>query len=214
MRIVFFGPPGVGKGTQGSKLAKDLGIPVFATGDILREAVRAKTDLGLSAKSFMDAGQLVPDDVVIGMIEARMTAPEASNGFILDGFPRNLKQAKTLDQMLVKQSILIDKIIFLNAKDKVLIERLSGRLQCKACGFGFHRHYSPPRVDQVCDQCGGELYQRADDQEEVIAQRLGVYQQQTQPLRDYYQHQDNYCLIDANGDPQQVYLKLTEWVSG
>ncbi|MDQ6961156.1 MAG: adenylate kinase [Mariprofundaceae bacterium] len=214
MRIVFFGPPGVGKGTQGSRLSKALNIPVFATGDILRKAVREKTALGLSAKSFMDEGKFVPDDVVIGMIEARITAEEAKSGFILDGFPRNVLQAKNLDKMLIKQSINIDKVVFLVAEDKALVERLSGRLQCKACGFGFHRHYSPPRVDHICDQCGGELYQREDDQEEVIAQRLRVYQEQTQPLSAYYEHQDNFCLIDANGDPEQVYRTLTEWVSG
>jgi len=214
MRIVFFGPPGVGKGTQGSRLAKELNIPVFATGDILREAVRGKTELGLCAKSFMDEGQLVPDDVVIGMIEVKMIAPEANNGFILDGFPRNVKQAESLEKMLVKQSIKIDRVIFLTADDQALIKRLSGRLQCKACGFGFHRHYSPPCVDHVCDKCGGELYQRADDQEEVIAQRLSVYRQQTQPLCAFYQDQENFCLIDASGDQQQVYLKLTEQVSG
>lgn len=212
MNIVLFGPPGVGKGTQGEKLASALGITAFAMGDILRAAVREGTELGLKARAFMDAGKLVPDAVVVGMIEARITDASAASGFLLDGFPRNVAQAEALAEMLERHGLGIDRVVFMDAPEKMLIERLSGRLICKACGFGFHRHYSPPREEGVCDRCGGELYQRDDDREEVIAERLGVYQEQTQPLLDYYQELPSFRRVDASGEMSAVYTALEKVV--
>ena len=213
MNILLFGPPGVGKGTQGVKLAEDLTIPQFAMGDILRAAVKAETALGLKAKEFMNAGQLVPDEVVIGMIEERIVGDEARNGFLLDGFPRNVSQARALNDMLAKHGMEMDRIVFMEAPEDALLERLCGRLICRACGFGFHRQYSPPLKEGVCDRCGGELYQRDDDKEDVIADRLHVYREQTQPLIEFYRGTAAYRQIDASGEMDLVYANLKKVVT-
>jgi len=208
MHIVLFGPPGAGKGTQGVRLAEANGIAHIATGDMLRKAVADKTELGMKAKACMDAGQFVPDELVIGLIEETITRPEAANGFLLDGFPRNVAQAESLGEMLAKHDLQLDRVVFLDASEDLLIERLCGRLLCRACGFGFHRHYSPPREAGVCDRCGGELYQRADDNEEVIAQRLHVYEEQTAPMLEYYANRASFRRVDANGGMDEVYERL------
>jgi adenylate kinase len=212
MNIVLFGPPGVGKGTQSDMLVKELGMTHFAMGDILRAAVSDGSDLGLKAKAYMDAGKLVPDDVVVGMIEERITDSSASAGFLLDGFPRNVSQAEALAAMLGKHGKQIDRVVFMDAPEDMLLERLSGRLICRACGFGFHRHYSPPREEGRCDRCGGELYQRDDDREEVINQRLEVYAEQTKPLLDYYNALPSFRKLDASGEMKAVYAVLIEAV--
>ncbi len=209
MNIVLFGPPGVGKGTQGERLASETGASHLAMGDILRAAVRDETEAGLQARAFMDAGKLVPDEVVVAMIEDKITG---DGGFLLDGFPRNVAQAEALEVMLAGHDMTIDRIIFMDAPEKNLIDRLSGRLICRACGFGFHRHYSPPRETGCCDRCGGELYQREDDREDVIANRLHVYQEQTQPLLAYYQDKQGFRKLDASGEMDAVYAALTKAV--
>ena len=214
MNIILFGPPGVGKGTQGVKLAEQFGIVHLAMGDLLRSAVAEKTELGLKAKAFMDAGKLVTDDLVIGLIEERITADDAANGFLLDGFPRNVVQAKALNEMLTKHGLNIDHVIFMDASKDALLERLTGRLTCSACGFGFHRHYSPPKIEGQCDKCGGSLYQRADDTEEVISQRLEVYAEQTSPLLDFYGDDEVFSKVDAEAGMDEVYASLERVVKG
>jgi len=213
MNLVLFGPPGVGKGTQGARLASDKGLNHLAMGDILRAAVRNGTDAGLQAKSYMDAGKLVPDEVVVAMIEDEIAGQE-SNGFLLDGFPRNVSQAEALAAMLGRHELTIDHVVFMDAPEDNLLERLSGRLICRACGFGFRRHYSPPREAGKCDRCGGELYQREDDREEVISQRLHVYRDQTAPLLDYYKDKPGFVRLDASGEMDSVYAALKQAVEG
>ena len=209
MNLLLFGPPGVGKGTQGQRLARELGVAHLAMGDLLREAVRQGTKAGKKAKAYMEAGELVPDELVVRMIEDKI---RNVSGFLLDGFPRNVPQAEALDAMLDRLGLRLDAIIFMDASEETLLQRLSGRLICRACGFGFHRHYSPPKISGVCDHCGGELYQREDDREEVIAGRLRVYREQTTPLLSYYSKRPVFGKVDANGAPDEVYEKLLEVV--
>jgi len=214
MNIILFGPPGVGKGTQGVKLAAEFSIVHLATGDLLRAAVSAGTELGLKAKSYMEAGKLVTDDIVIGMIEERIVSNEAKNGFLLDGFPRNVTQAKALKVMLENHGLAIEHVIFMDASKEALLERLTGRLTCSACGFGFHRHYSQPKIEGQCDKCGGSLYQRADDTEEVISHRLEVYAEQTSPLLDYYGDDGSFSKVNAEAGMDEVYASLQLAVKG
>jgi len=211
MNLVLFGPPGVGKGTQGERFSSENSISHLAMGDILRAAVRDATEAGKQAKAYMDEGKLVPDDVVVSMIEDRIVEDNDA-GFLLDGFPRNVAQADALDVMLTRHHLTLDKIVFMDAPEEELIGRLSGRLICRACGFGFHRHYSPPREAGRCDRCGGELYQREDDREEVIANRLHVYSEQTEPLLAYYKDKPGFVKLDASGEIQSVYAALKEVV--
>jgi len=213
MNLVLFGPPGVGKGTQGDRFSSENDLSHLAMGDILRAAVRDATEAGKKAKAYMDAGKLVPDGVVVSMIEDRIVEDDAA-GFLLDGFPRNVAQAKALDAMLAHHRLTLDKIVFMDAPENDLLERLSGRLICRACGFGFHRHYSPPREAGRCDRCDGELYQREDDREEVIANRLHVYRDQTEPLLAYYEDRPGFISLDASGEMQAVYTALKEAVKG
>jgi len=214
MNIVLFGPPGVGKGTQGVKLAEAFATVHLAMGDLLRAAVAEKTALGLKAKAFMDAGKLVTDDLVIGLIEERIVSKDAASGFLLDGFPRNVAQAVALNGMLDKHGLKIDHVIFMDASNEALLQRLAGRLTCSACGFGFHRHYSPPKIEGQCDKCGGSLIQRADDTEEVISQRLEVYAEQTAPLLDFYGSEDVFCKVNAEAGMDEVYASLLAAVKG
>ncbi len=212
MNLILFGPPGVGKGTQGERLASEYGLSHLAMGDILRAAVRDETAAGLQAKRFMDAGQLVPDAVVVVMIEDKIAARE-SGGFLLDGFPRNVTQAQALNNMLDKNGLKIDRTVFMDAPEENLLKRLTGRLICRACGFGFHRQYSPPLKSGCCDRCGGELYQRDDDREDVIVHRLEVYREQTTPLLGFYQQKRGFIRLDASGEMDAVYAALKEAVN-
>jgi len=186
MRIILVGPPGAGKGTQAEKIVAKYNVAHISTGDILRANVKAGTELGKKAKSFMDAGALVPDDVIVGMMRGRLAEDDCKNGFILDGFPRTVPQAEALDSLLAEMGIKLDGVILLDVDDETVVERLCGRRMCKKCGRIFHVSFKPSSKGDLCDECGGELYQRDDDKEEVIRQRLAVYHSQTAPLVDYY----------------------------
>jgi adenylate kinase len=182
MKLIFLGAPGAGKGTQAEIVSKKLEIPTISTGNIIREALKNGTEMGRKAKSYMDAGQLVPDEVVIGIIKERLAQDDCQNGFILDGFPRTIAQADALYDM----NINIDKVIDIDVKDEEILKRLSGRRVCESCGSSYHILYKKPAVEGVCGNCGGKLVQRKDDSEETIKERLNVYHEQTEPLKDYY----------------------------
>jgi adenylate kinase len=197
MKLILLGPPGAGKGTQAKMLSDEFSIPQISTGDILRAAVKEGTALGLKAKSFMDAGSLVPDEVVIGIVAERLQQDDCSNGFILDGFPRTVAQADALQGNLQEMGKELDHVIALQVDIEALVERLTGRRTCKACGRGYHVSFDPPAKEGVCDVCGGELFQRDDDREETIRKRLDVYDEQTAPLISYYRDAD--LLIELDG---------------
>jgi adenylate kinase len=184
--VAFLGPPGAGKGTQARDLARDWSVPHIATGDMLREVVAAGTTLGREAKTYMDRGALVPDDVIIGMIAERLRQPDARNGFLLDGFPRTIAQAEGLERLLKDLGQPLERVIYFNVAETELVRRLTGRRVCRACGHSFHVVSNPPRREGVCDACGGELYQRVDDSESTVRNRLDVYARQTAPLLDWY----------------------------
>jgi len=185
-RVIFLGAPGAGKGTQARRLAAEAGVPQVATGDMLREAVAEGTRLGLEAKRYMDSGALVPDEVVIGLVDERLAKPDAAGGYVLDGFPRTVAQAEALDGLLERRRQQLDRVIFFDVSRPELIRRLTGRRICRQCGAAFHLVSAPPKAAGRCDQCGGELYQREDDAEATVTRRLDVYETQTAPLLDYY----------------------------
>ncbi|MFP4615871.1 MAG: adenylate kinase [Thiohalorhabdus sp.] len=212
-RLVLLGPPGAGKGTQGQMLSQRLGIPQIATGDILRNAVATGTDIGRKAKSYMDAGDLVPDEIMVEIIRERLQEADARNGYILDGFPRTVAQAEALDEMLEAIGQRLDLVVHVDVENETLVERLSGRLICRDCGATYHVRFHPPAKDRVCDECGGELYQREDDKEETVRSRLEVFAERTQPLVDYYRQQGIYHKVDGDREPETVLgdiLRLTE----
>ncbi|MEU6529188.1 adenylate kinase [Streptomyces sp. NPDC046928] len=205
MRIVLVGPPGAGKGTQAAFLAKNLSIPHISTGDLFRANISQQTDLGKLAKSYMDAGVLVPDEVTIGMAKDRMEQPDAENGFLLDGFPRNVSQAEALDEMLRSEGMKLDAVLDLEVPEDEVVKRIAGRRICrKDSSHVFHVTYSPPKQEGVCDVCGGELYQRDDDSEETVRKRLEVYHTQTEPIIDYYKAQGLVVTISALGKVEEV----------
>ena len=204
LRVIFLGPPGAGKGTQAQALAKEWGVPHVATGDMLREAVAAKTPLGLEAKRHMDSGGLVPDDVVIGLVGERLARPDAKAGVVLDGFPRTLAQAEALDALFARTGLTLDRVIFFDVSRAELLRRLTGRRVCRVCGRTFHLVSAPPKVAGKCDVCGGELYQRTDDSEATVGTRLDVYEKQTSPLLDYYRSRKLLATIAGEGSVAQV----------
>jgi adenylate kinase len=208
MRLILLGPPGAGKGTQAKMLATDYGIPQVSTGDMLREAVKAGSPMGTKAKTCMDSGALVPDEVVVGIVEERIQQPDCGKGFMLDGFPRTTGQADALSAMLAKKGMKMDHVVCLEADNQALIARLSGRRTCRNCMAPYHVSFNPPQVKGVCDQCGGELYQRDDDREEAIRARLETYQRQTQPLIDYYRQRDLLRPVDGLGSLDEVYQRI------
>lgn len=205
MRIVLVGPPGAGKGTQAAYLAKNLSIPHISTGDLFRANISKQTELGKLAKSYMDKGELVPDEVTIAMAKDRMEQPDAVNGFLLDGFPRNVSQAEALDEMLQHEDMKLDGVLDLEVPEKEVVKRIAGRRICRNdSAHVFHVSYKAPEREDVCDVCGGELYQRDDDSEETVRKRLEVYHTQTEPIIDYYKAQGLVVTISALGKVEEV----------
>lgn len=182
MNLILLGAPGAGKGTQAEVICQKLGVPTISTGNIIREALSKGTEMGIKAKSFIDAGQLVPDEVVIGIIKERLAKDDCKNGFILDGFPRTIPQAEALDAM----GVVIDKVIDIEVPDDKIVQRLSGRRVCADCGASYHLEYKKPDKEGICNVCGGKLVQRKDDHPDTVLDRLKVYHEQTEPLKDYY----------------------------
>ncbi|HEY8352203.1 MAG TPA: adenylate kinase [Sphingomonadales bacterium] len=198
MNIILLGPPGAGKGTQAQRLQESRGMIQLSTGDMLRAAVKAETPVGKQAKAYMDAGQLVPDEVVIGIISDRIEAPDCRNGFILDGFPRTTAQAEALDRMLEDKGLRLDGVIEMKVNDAALVERIVGRFACAKCGAGYHEKFQPPKVEGVCDVCGGtEFTRRADDNAETVTARLEAYHRQTAPLLPYYRERGVLHTVDG-----------------
>lgn len=208
MILIFLGPPGSGKGTQAKRLMNDRSWPQLSTGDMFRANISQGTKLGLEAKKFMDAGNLVPDTVTIGMIEERMTKPDCAKGFILDGFPRNIPQAEALDAMLGSKGKKVDRVVEFKIEDAELVGRLSGRRTCSKCGTLYHVKTQPPKRDAVCDLCGANVIQRPDDQVDVIENRLKVYHSQTAPLVAFYTKQGKLKSLDASRSMTDVYNAL------
>jgi adenylate kinase len=204
MRLILLGPPGAGKGTQAKLLTGRLGIPQVSTGDILRQAVAHGTELGREAKAFMDRGALVPDEVVIGIIEERLRKPDCARGYILDGFPRTLPQAEALARALTSLHSSMDRVLSVDVPEEDLVKRLTGRRVCRGCGNMYHVDTSPPRKPGRCDTCGDSLYQRDDDKEETIRHRLRVYKEQTQPLIAYYERLGLLERIDGRGTVEEI----------
>ncbi|MGZ3708209.1 MAG: adenylate kinase [Bdellovibrionota bacterium] len=214
MIVVLLGPPGSGKGTQAKKLVVERQWPQLSTGDMLRTAISHGSKLGLEAKTFMDKGSLVPDHVVIGLIEERTQAPDCRDGFILDGFPRTIPQAEALDQMLKSKGRRVDKAVLFEIPDSELVRRLSGRRTCLKCGAMYHVENSRPKKDGICDQCGSNLTQREDDSPQVIQKRLSVYHHQTAPLADFYRKQQKLSSLDARLEPARVSQALNQALTG
>lgn len=209
MKIIFLGAPGAGKGTQAEIVSEKLSIPTVSTGNIIRAALKDGTPMGLKARAFIEAGELVPDDVVIGIIQERLSEDDCANGFILDGFPRTIPQAEALDAM----GIVIDKVIDIEVPDETIARRLSGRRVCKNCGCSYHIDYKKPSVEGVCDACGGELIQRSDDAPETVLERLAVYHEKTEPLKAFYEKQGKLFIVEGQEqveDTTALTLRLLE----
>lgn len=214
MRIVLLGAPGSGKGTQAKLLVQRKGIPQVSTGDLLRAEVAQGSPLGRKAKAAMDAGELVSDEVVLGMIRRRLNESDARNGFILDGFPRNLAQGEALDELLQEIGQPIDHAVHIKVSRGALMQRLTGRRTCESCGQMYNVYSSPPKREGICDRCGGRLLQRDDDNEETIARRLDVYQQQTEPLIGYYERQGKLVTVLGEGEVDDVFSRLMDVLAG
>lgn len=204
MRLVLLGPPGVGKGTQAARLGLRFGVPHVSTGEMFREALSQKTPLGMEAQKYMDAGKLVPDDITIGLVRERLSRPGVSSGFILDGFPRNLVQARALEDVLRDLGADLDAAVSIEAGTETLVRRLSGRRQCKRCGAVYHVEFNPPSEPGRCPKCGGELYQRDDDREETVRERLRVYMAETEPVTEFYRQKGLLVSVDGERDIDEV----------
>jgi adenylate kinase len=209
-RVVLLGPPGAGKGTQAKLLQDEFGACQISTGDILRKAVAEQTTLGKEASGYINRGALVPDDVIVNLVAERLKERDCKNGFILDGFPRTIPQAEGLDRILKNAGLSLNGVLSVQVPEKIIIERLAGRRTCRSCGALSHMVFNPPKKAGVCDRCGGELYQRDDDREETIANRLKVYEKQTAPLADYYRERGLLREIDGVGEVDDIRTRVTK----
>lgn len=205
LNLILLGPPGAGKGTQGQRLVDDVELPYFATGDILRQSVREGTELGREAQRYMDDGELVPDDVIIGVIAERIQDDDARDGFIMDGFPRTLPQAEALDEQLQDLGRRLTAVLLIEAPEEMLIKRISGRRSCVEAGHVYNVHYDPPQQEAICDQDGSELVQRSDDEPEKVKRRLEVYQRDTHPLIEHYEDRGLLRRFDGSGNPTEIH---------
>jgi adenylate kinase len=210
MKLVLLGPPGAGKGTQASVLCKEYDLLHMSTGDLLREAVKNNTAQGIKAKAYMDQGNLVPDEIVAAMITEKLKKADVSSGFMLDGFPRTKKQAEILDKALIELAMPLDMVVYFATKEATILKRLTGRRICRACGRIFHIINIPPKKKDICDGCGGELYQRSDDKEETILNRINVYNSQTKELIDYYQKKKILQQVSGDMDVNELFAELKD----
>lgn len=214
MNLILLGPPGAGKGTQAKILTKKFGIPQISTGDILRGAVKEETPMGLKAKEYMDAGALVPDEVVVGIVEERLAKPDCSVGFILDGFPRTVVQADALKKTLAGLHKKIEHVISIVVDKEELLGRITGRRTCRLCGKGYNLAFDPPKQEGKCDECEGELFQRDDDSEKTMRNRLDVYEQQTAPLIDYYARESLLRTVSGTGSIEAIQQNILAGIAG
>jgi len=210
LKIILLGPPGAGKGTQAKSISKEYNIPHISTGDIFRKNISEKTPLGLEAKGYMDSGKLVPDELTINLVKDRLTHEDCKNGFMLDGFPRTVKQAEALDAFLKERNIDIDAALLIDAPKDLIIERMTGRRVCSHCGETYHVTNIPPKVEDVCDLCGSALIQRKDDNLETVIERLEVYDKQTQPLVEYYKGRGKLMSVDGSKEQHEVFKDIRD----
>lgn len=210
MNLVLLGLPGAGKGTQASLLEDEHGIPHVSTGDMFRQAINNETELGQKAREYMDAGELVPDEVTIGIVRDRLARDDSQSGFILDGFPRTIAQAKALDEMLGDLNRELDMVIYMSVPEDELLKRLTGRRVCPECGANYHLEFNPPQEDGICDECGSELIQRDDDREKTVRKRLDVNRDKTEKLKEYYRDRDLLVELDARGSVDEVNQRFAE----
>lgn len=214
MRLVLLGPPGAGKGTQASAIVKKYSIPHISTGDIFRANIKNGTELGKQVEAYMNKGLLVPDELVVSIVKDRLTEEDCKDGFLLDGFPRTVNQAEALDKELKDMELKLDKVINIEVGKEILIERAIGRRICKSCGATFHVKFSPPKEENICDKCGGELYQRDDDTVETVEKRIEVYHEQTKPLIDYYDKKDLLLNVDGTKSIEEVFNDVVAALEG
>lgn len=214
MNLIFLGPPGAGKGTQAKIISRKYSIPQVSTGDILRSAVRESTPMGIRAKEYMDSGALVPDEVVIGIVEERLQQPDCEKGFILDGFPRTVGQADSLSQILERFGKIIDHVVSITVDDEELLKRISGRRTCEKCGKGYHLLFDPPKDPRICDACGSALFQRDDDKEETMRKRLVEYNSKTAPLIQYYREKSLLRVVAGIGSIEDICGNIIKSIDG
>ena len=210
MNLVLLGPPGAGKGTQAIRISKHLGIPHISTGDMFRRAIAAKTKMGEKASQFMNRGELVPDEIVIGVVDERLQEGDCASGFLLDGFPRTIAQAEALEKALSRDNKQLDQVLDIEVEEEELVRRLTGRRTCRSCGKIYHLVFDPPKAPTTCDVCSGDLLQREDDGEETVRNRLRVYQEQTYKLIDYYRKRDLLSVIDGKQEVETVFTDIEE----
>ncbi|HHT46077.1 MAG TPA: adenylate kinase [Firmicutes bacterium] len=212
MFIILMGPPGAGKGTQAEKLTKEFALIHVSTGDIFRNAVKEGTEMGKKAKEYMDKGELVPDEIVLGIVKERLSKPDCKAGVLLDGFPRTIEQAEALDEVLEDLKMKIDAVINIDVSEEELIARLTGRRVCRNCGATYHIKFNPPKVRNICDHCSGELYQRSDDTIDTVKERLNIYNKQTLPMVDYYERKGMYKSADGSREIDQVFADIAAYL--